>query len=547
MNRGSFPLICILSLLLASLMPAGSPLAEMAAPDSTGHNVYLEPAVDIMFSSEQRSIPAILITTYRSGMEDEGRVKLSEYCVENGLLSMNFRNLPIGALIAKPEIVEELSGWNEIEGIYSNSLCRTMLDKSVPYVGAELVWNTYKQNGAGAGVMIIDTGIDGTHPDVRYGSNLVQNAAPSRTDGLVVDYIEDLPSTDLSGHGTHCASIVAGTGNALGSLLPDYKKYVGMAPGAALIGFASSYSDSGAENPDEFDIMGLLAGFDYALEKQDAYNIKVISCSWGDNGDFEPKHPINLATLNCYRAGMSIFFSAGNEGEDGLGTMNRYALAPWVLAVAAGDLIGIIPQFSSKGTDADISKKPYDHPDITAPGVMITAAKASTDSVGTIGGILPTATSGGVLYVDKSGTSMACPHVSGAAALIIAQNPLLSPDQVYDILIATASEMPTYDYWECGAGYLNVLEAYRLAVQIEGTLDYFKSGNYKYAGDRSGDPGFSWDPLSGAMNPESSDSGGANPSSKTEMWYDPLVSPLGIALAVGLIVMMPIAFTFKRK
>src|SRR5206468_6409242 len=92
--------------------------------------------------------------------------------------------------------------------------------ESVPLIKAPQAWASYGADGHGVGVAIIDSGIDGTHPDLPYPSHVVQNikivgvsASDSPTGTAVVQTIENPPSSDTSsGHGTHCAGIVAGLG-----------------------------------------------------------------------------------------------------------------------------------------------------------------------------------------------------------------------------------------------------------------------------------------------------------------------------------------------
>jgi serine protease AprX len=382
--------------------------------------------------------------------------------------------------------INSLSGLPAVEGIYSNEVMKEYLDTSAPYIGANVVWNTYGDTGKGVTILVIDSGIDTTHPDLS--ESVIQNAVPSQTGGLITDYIENMPNSDLDGHGTHVAGIIAGTGAAFGSNLPAYHKYMGIAHGASIVGFGAGFDPEAAEST--LALSALVEGFNYAIEKKDEYGIRIISNSWGSSGEFDPKSPIAKASFECYKNGIAVFFAAGNEGPNE-GTMNRHSVAPWVLSVAAGDFINNIAEFSSRGTDAEKSGLPYDHPDITAPGVGITATKALLNSNSNF--LKPTEA---LLYTTMSGTSMACPHVAGAAALLFSANDKLSPDQIYDILTGTAKPISNYNYWEAGSGFINALEAYRLSVKTEGRLDDFLSGNMKYGGPATNDYSYSQDPFS---------------------------------------------------
>jgi serine protease AprX len=384
--------------------------------------------------------------------------------------------------------------WLEIPGVLHlrpNPAMRPLLDRTVPYVGAPVVWETYGERGQNVSVLVLDTGIDGTHPDVRLGQNLVQNVVPTRTpSALPVGYVEDQPSTDVGGHGTHVAGIVGASG------LGSENRYLGAAPGVRIVGFSAGVTDP-ATSETSLDGAGILSGFQYAIDHRDRYNLRVVSNSWGSSGAFDADDPITRATLALYRAGIVVVFAAGNEGRNGEGTLNPYSVAPWVLSVGAGDLRGRLTNFSSVGTNATVSGIAYDHPDLVAPGLQVVAPKASSDTGRSF--FAPGSSEAG-LYTAKSGTSMATPHVAGAAALLLSHNPSLSPDDVYDLLVATARPMEE-PLWYVGRGYLDAHEAFNASLRVQGTLPTFLSGQMRYAGPSSGDPAFAKDSTSEAQVP----------------------------------------------
>ena len=196
-------------------------------------------------------------------------------------------------------------------------------------------------------------------------------------------FVENLPNSETSvGHGTHVAGITAALGTASGGY------YKGVAPGANLMGVATG---------DVLFIFFALAGFDYILEHQKAYNILAVNNSWGTSGAFDRNDPINKASKTVHDHGITVVFAAGNDGPD-QNTLNPYSVAPWVIGVAAGcklvspdptnsaihcdDPTGqnrapILADFSSRGKPGD----PLYHPDITAPGVHIVSTRASTGTV----------------------------------------------------------------------------------------------------------------------------------------------------------------------
>src|SRR3989454_351966 len=194
---------------------------------------------------------------------------------------------------------------------------------------------------------------------------------------------DGLPNSETSiGHGTHVSGIAAGLGTASGGY------YTGVAPGAKLVGIGAG---------DVLFVFWILAGFDYILDHQQDYDIKVVNNSWGSSGAFDPNDPINKATKTVHDHGITVVFAAGNDGPDE-NTLNPYSVAPWVIGVAAGcKLVSPDPTNSAIHCDdptgqnrppwlADFSSRgipddPLYHPAITAPGVHIVSTRASTGLV----------------------------------------------------------------------------------------------------------------------------------------------------------------------
>jgi serine protease AprX len=325
---------------------------------------------------------------------------------------------------------------------------------------------------SGAGnfsVVINDSGIDATHDDLKLGSKVIQNVQIlTGTDTLTgftpVLAVENVPDTDLNvGHGTHCAGIVGGTGQMSGG------QYAGVAPGAKLIG-----TGSGAV----LFILNALGGFEWSLANQYLYGIRVISNSYGGSGAFDPADPVNIATRLATERNITVVFAAGNSGP-GRDTYNPYAKAPWVIGVGAGTKEGGLASFSSRGTPKSerlANSDPnddYDAPTLIAPGTgrefetnsaKFTAAYASTRSKTNVFangltddlelpvGYVP-------FYTQISGTSMATPFIAGTVALMLDADPTLTPNEVKQILVETASVMPGYEEYQVGAGYVNVYAA----------------------------------------------------------------------------------------
>jgi serine protease AprX len=370
-----------------------------------------------------------------------------------GVQFHEFRTLPMVAVRGTRLQILGLLALPGLRSAYLNRELDYFLDESVPLVGARRVHDELGLTGLGVTVAVIDSGIDATHADLPFGTKVIQNVklAPNLF-GTAPLALEGLANTDTtSGHGTHVAGTVAGTGAALGG------KYRGVAPGARLVGVGAG---------ETLFILTALEGFDWVMQNRQSYGIRVISNSWGTTGEFAPDDPINVASRIARDAGLVVLFAAGNEGP-GANTLNPYCVAQWVICVAAGNKDGrTLAGFSSRGVAGD----PVLHPTVTAPGVDIASARATTGIVINAFFAVDVVDLGAdaVSYAVASGTSMATPHVAGAVALLLEANPALTPDQVKAALEATAIPMPGLQRHEVGAGYLNAFEAVRASFTFTG-------------------------------------------------------------------------------
>jgi len=272
-------------------------------------------------------------------------------------------------------------------------------------------------DGSGVTIVVADTGIDATHPDLDYLEKVIENKKAD-VDGQ--PWVE-LPNTDnVFGHGTHCAGIAAGSGEASAGLRR------GVAPGASLIGL-------GIGDPWETNEVG---AFDWIYEHAappNPYNIRVMTNSWGyESVDENWKDAVIQASQRMtYERNVVVTFAASNDGGDGSESRtNIYGNSPGMISVAASYREGGgIAGFSSRGDRTDNST----WPDIAAPGVEIWAARDTT-------GFIVNAVAGDTnpYYTAISGTSMATPHVAGVAALLWQAAPSLRFSNTVD-------DRPTYD------------------------------------------------------------------------------------------------------
>ncbi|MCW3838991.1 S8 family serine peptidase [Micromonospora yasonensis] len=298
------------------------------------------------------------------------------------------------------------------------------LKESVPQIGAPEAWAA-GYDGHGAKVAVLDTGVDATHPDL-----------VGQIDGKV-SFVPGEDTSDVNGHGTHVASTIVGTGAASDGA------YKGVAPGADLI--VGKVLDNGGSGLDSW----VLAGMQWAAES----GADVVSMSLSDPTLSDGTDPMAVAvdTLSA-QYGTLFVIAAGNAGPQSIGTPSAAASA---LTVGAVDKQDRLAYFSSTGP---LVRSGALKPDITAPGVNITAARSQQ------------MTSGSGLYRTISGTSMATPHVSGAAAILAQRHPDWSGAQLKEALMSSAKGLAAgYTPYEVGTGRLDVAAAVRTSVRATGS------------------------------------------------------------------------------
>ncbi|MYS22134.1 S8 family serine peptidase [Streptomyces sp. SID4948] len=291
------------------------------------------------------------------------------------------------------------------------------LSESTAQIGAPEVWaegNTAK----GVKVAVLDTGVDTEHPDL---AGQVDDSS---------SFVPDEPEIDdYNGHGSHVASTIAGTGSA-----SDGKER-GVAPGARLeIGKVLDSDGTGQES-------WIIAGMEWAAQDERA---RIISMSLGGAGDADD--PMSQAVDRLSRGTGALFVvAAGNGGPHAISSPGA---ADAALTVGAVDSSDHLADFSSQGPrDGDGGLKP----EITAPGVDIVAARSHY-------------TRGAGYYTTMSGTSMATPHVAGAAALLAAAHPDWTGPQLKEALVSSARATPEYTPYQAGGGRVDALAAVHTTV-----------------------------------------------------------------------------------
>ncbi|HEX9030542.1 MAG TPA: S8 family serine peptidase [Streptosporangiaceae bacterium] len=293
-----------------------------------------------------------------------------------------------------------------------------VLDPNLVQIGAPFAWR-HGDTGAGIKVAVLDTGVDAAIPDLR-GQIVAERNFTSSHPRVV---------TDVYGHGTFVASLIAGTGRAAGG------ERRGVAFGSRLvIGKVIGNQGYGLES-------WAIAGMQWA-----AARARVVNMSFSV-GPFNGRGPLAQA-VNHLTATRRVLFvaAAGNAGPSDE-TVGSPAAASAALAVGAVDGRDRLAAFSSRGP------RPGDYaikPEITAPGVNIIGARVPGTSLG-----LPI----DARYTVDSGTSYSAPEVAGAAAILAAMHPGWSPARIKADLVSTAHPATGGDYYALGGGRLDIAAA----------------------------------------------------------------------------------------
>jgi subtilisin len=299
-------------------------------------------------------------------------------------------DLPIG-------VADEIASWDEVQYVVIDNpdSYAPPPDWEEPELGEGEVPEGIERIGgavtavdlSGLAVAVVDTGVDLDHPDLNVvGGYDAVGAAPGGDNG----------GDDGHGHGTH----VAGTIGAVA----DGEGVAGVAPGVDL--YAVRVLDDNGSGT----YGNIIAGLEWVLTQQD---IRVVNMSLGGAGDPASNTMLKDAIVAVLDAGIVVCIAAGNDATDTAGF------------IPAGYDQGIVVSaYDSHGGDNGFAyfSNYGDAVDIAAPGVTITSTYPDGQ------------------YAALSGTSMATPHVAGAAAAYLAMYPGLSPAEVLADMLATAED-----------------------------------------------------------------------------------------------------------
>jgi len=443
-----------------------------------------------------------------------------------GNLRRSYSNVRSGAYSIPFSALGDLANDPDVKFITPDRSVNAKLDYTAAAVNAPAAWSL-KLTGAGIGVALIDSGLNAnadfnTRQRIVYSqdfttttittatastSETVSTLSASLATGSVstiastaTSLSQNLIAPDQFGHGEHVAGILAGNGTNSSCANCD-RLLKGIAPGVNIVNLrALGQNGSGTDS-------GVIAAIDQAINLASVYNIRVINLSLG-RPVFESytADPLCQAVEQAWKAGIVVVVAAGNDGRDnswgnaGYGTIDSPGNDPYVITVGAMKTEGtytrtddLIASYSSKGpTLIDAVVKP----DLVAPGNLVVSLLASTSATlaqQNPGNITPkgyyqqgNSTKPGNTFFQLSGTSMATPVVSGAAALLLQANPAMTPDQVKARLMLDAyktfpaSSVATdpatgqtyvsyYDIFTVGAGYLDIAAALADTSLAQGT------------------------------------------------------------------------------
>ena len=362
-----------------------------------------------------------------------------------------FKNLFNGmVVVADEDSLEEIKNLKYVKSVYEDSIVKVFLENSVHLINANELWNFKDDNnrnitGEGIKIAIIDTGVDYTHPDLGNctKTQFINGSCEKVIGGY--DFVNsDNDPMDDNGHGTHVAGIAAGNGTLKG-----------VAPNARLLAYkvldAWGYGYSS-------DIINAI---EMAVENE----TDIILLSLGMESS--PNHPLAQAVNNAVDSGVLVVVAAGNSGPH-YETINCPGNARKALTVGASNSSNGVASFSSRGPviwEDEVFLKP----EVVAPGVKICSAQwdsayneylCKDDK-----------------HINLTGTSMAAPHVAGAAALLKQAHPDFSVEDIKSSLMLTATDLGDEIIVQ-GTGRINVTKAYNTSI-----LTYPQTIDISFQGD----------------------------------------------------------------
>ncbi|MFB7255030.1 S8 family peptidase [Streptomyces nojiriensis] len=448
----------------ATAMPRADGSQPLVQTRQSGKDLYVYPegAVEALAAGRVDHELFNVTGLVRQGYDDAHTAKLPLIAVYDGSVNVA-RSAPptprgadrslvlgsIGAVALAADKAQTAAFWSDVIGtdpgarspaggvrkLWLDGKVQANLERSTKQVAATAAWAA-GYDGKGTKVAVLDTGTDLDHPDLRGRVTASKNFTDSDTDA------------DRQGHGTHTISTVGGSGAESGGARK------GVAPGAGLL--SGKVLNDGGYGLDSW----IIAGMEWAVDAK----ADVVSMSLGDPSQTACDDPLAAAAERLSQQGPLFVVAAGNSGP-GNNTVSSPGCAPSVLTVGAVDRDDRTAVFSSRGP----AGLPHTlKPEIAAPGVGISAAAAGGRGV--------------YAYRSMSGTSMATPHVAGAAAVVKQRHPDWTAQQIKAALVGSAATAVPGDVRETGGGRLDVKAALDATVTGASAV---QGGTYNWPQDRS--------------------------------------------------------------
>lgn len=407
-----------------SNLPPGAYKVTIVAIDKSGNAAKYDSATLTIRDPNDLNSNGIEDCLEKQGGKDLKVIVLHDSNLSDVAPSENrFRILPVSALTVSGDKLEKIAKTDGVKGIYKDQKLKVLAlpgekseqsSQSSSSDGPSNIDDPRKDKGytgKGVTVALIDTGADRDH-EALAGGKIV----------AFKDFVNNQTSSyDDNGHGTHCASLVAG------------EKGTGVAPGAKLVVIKTMDREGACYMSDA------LKALDWCLENKDRYGIRVISFSVGGESPSDGTSLLDEACNNMVEEGMVMCVAAGNSGP-AASSIVIPGDAENVITVGAVDSSGTIFELSSRGPTANGDTKP----DLVTLGVDVVSALAGSKNGES----------------SVSGTSMAVPQVSGAVALLLEAKPDLEPPDVKRLLLKTADDLgPSGQDNVYGYGALNLTGA----------------------------------------------------------------------------------------
>ncbi|MFD9735598.1 S8 family peptidase [Umezawaea sp. NPDC059074] len=370
----------------AVLTALGLTGAVLFAPTVTA--APLEEAV--LHASGSEAVPGSYLVVYKKGVSADANALATRY---QGKLGRSFTSTIQGFSVRglSEQQARRLAADPAVDYVEQDAIVRVQDTQTDPVWGLDRIDQrelpldkkyTYDNTASNVTAYVIDTGIRKSHSEFEgrasYGYDFVDN---------------DSDASDCNGHGTHVAGTVAG-------------KTYGVAKKAKIV----SLRVLGCDGSGSFE--GIISAIDWVT----ANGVKpaVVNMSLGGNGS---NATMENAVRKSIAAGFTYALAGGNSGQDACGFTP--ARTPEAITVGAVDQAGKRSVWNSSASSNFGTCL-----DIWAPGTAIRSASYSSDTG----------------YTEMGGTSMASPHVAGAAALYLGANPSATPKQVRDALVANATK-----------------------------------------------------------------------------------------------------------